>query len=457
MERQHNVARQAPVWVSILVVTLIVGAVGAALATIQRLPNQSTGASGKGALGRESIKDINYFVGLTQPDDTSYSPDGSHIAMLGVYTPCAPTPHQLSPCGHGLAILNSVTGDLERLSPIESLLGLSRAGAAQNGPFLYLDGVGWTPDSAWYGMIYSVFGDPIPSSPDDLQDSGLLLINPATGGSALVRGDSGYFSTLGGLVADHPIWDTTRQTQLPAAPLIPSLLYSWTNSSAPQAMEPPHTPITHLPANVGAFAPVGNPDGGSPFTVWQPGVLIGPGSAGLSGQRGAFVTTFPAWSSVGQRVGVFTAGVSLPVPPRAFGIASAPASVGAPHVPYPDTLLEIPPRDLALTAVQNEIGAYGWAQVAWSPDGSKLASINCYARQGASLEIRDTLSGKVIGSANLTLSQRDPGCRDLAQVAEMDAYPTSNLTIAWAPDGHQLILADRAAATLTMWQVLSNH
>src|SRR5579859_70076 len=119
MDRQSDSTRQAPVWVSILSVTLIVGAVAAALATIQRLPTNSSGASGQGAFGHETILDISYTAGLTRPEGVAYSPDGSRIAVLGEFTPCAPSRRPLSPCGHGLAVFDAVTGDLIRLSPIE--------------------------------------------------------------------------------------------------------------------------------------------------------------------------------------------------------------------------------------------------------------------------------------------------------------------------------------------------
>ena len=288
-----------------------------------------------------------------------------------------------------------------------------------------------------------------------IQDS--CSINPSSGVTNIIRGDSGYFASLGGLSADHPIWDAQGPIQHSPAALTPSLLYTWSDSDYPQAMDPVHTPITHLPAYADSITPVGNPDGRSPFTIWQPGTLIGPGSSDLSGQRSAFVTTFPAWAMDGEQVGVFTAGVSLPTPTRALGVVSAPASVGPPHVTLPDAFISAPPRDIALTSVQESIGAYGWAQVAWSPDGAILASITCYARHGEALELRDTLSGALLGSASLTLSTSDPGCRDLEQPHMMGAYPHPNLSIAWSPDGHQLVLADKSSATLTIWRIISSR
>ena len=454
MDRHSDATRQAPLWLSIVSVALIVGAVAAALAALQRLPATGTGASGEGTLSHENTLDISYVAGLAQPEGLAFSPDGARIATLGVFTPCAPTPHQLSPCGHGLAVFDAVTGGLVRLAPIEPLLGLPTSSvSSQTSSYVSLYGLGWTPDSAWYGLIYSVFNTPTPSTPDDMQDSGLLLINPRSGVASVIRGDSGYFASLGGLSVDHPTWDRAHQSQLPPSAVIPSLLYSWAHSAVPQALDAASTPITRLPANASAFAPVGNPDGTGPFTIWQPGILVGPGSAGLPGQRSAFLTTFPAWSDSGERVGVFTAGVSLPTPARALGTVSAPASVGTPQVSFPNAFIAAPARDMALPRVQQAIGAFGWAQVAWSPDGASLASVTCFARQGERMELRDTLSGALLGQASLSLAAGDPGCRDLGYEQKLGAYPHPNLTIAWSPDGHQLVLADKSAATLTIWQI----
>lgn len=457
MSRADGTVRQAPVWVSVVSVVLIVAAVAGALFALQHLSTTSGGAGGQGALGAKTTLDIGFVAGLAEPQGASYSPDGASIATLGVFTPCEPTPRQLSPCSHGLAIISALTGDLTRLSPIEPLLGIEPSADPASGPYVSLYGVGWTPDSAWFGVIYSVFHTPRPATPDNLDDSGLLLINPHTGAVTIIRGDSGYFATNGGSSADRPIWNTQRRNQSVPAQLMPGLAYSWPNTNVPAAVDPEPGAVARLPDIAGSFSPVGNPNGVGPYTIWQPGVLIGPGSAGLGGQRSAFLTTFSAWSDTGARVGVFTAGVSLPTPDQAMGIISAPASVGKPALLPPDTYIVAPSRDLALTSVQDRIGAYGWAQIAWNPDGSILASVTCYTRHGETLDLRDTVSGSILGQADLELANSDPGCRELGQNRALGAYPHPNLNIAWSPDGHQLALVNAFADTLTIWPVNSIH
>jgi hypothetical protein len=458
MDRHRNGARRGSLWISIISVLLIVGAVAAALAAMQHLPMAGPGFAGQGALSDDVTLDISYVAGLSQPEGVWFTPDGSRIATLGVFTPCPITPHQLPACDHGLAIIDPHTDKLDRISPIEPLLGIQAdTSNGAEGEFVSLYGLGWTPDSAWFGMIFSVFSSPKPQTPNDLLDSGLLLVNPSSGQVNLLRGDSGYFTSLGDLAADHPIWDTQQRTEQSAAPLVPGLAYTWATSTAPQPLDPARAPLTKLPAFADSFAPVGNPDAISLFTAWQPGVLIGPGSFGLSGQRSALITTFPAWSNTSTRVGVFTLGVSLPTPDSAFSVVSAPASVGSPHVTPPDSFIVAPARDPALTSVQNRIGAYGWAMIAWKPDGSALASVNCFSRLGETLEVRETLSGALIGQRELSMSSEDPGCRDLQQAQKLGAYPHPNLSISWSPDGRQLALMDAIADTITTWRYSSSE
>jgi hypothetical protein len=104
----------------------------------------------------------------------------------------------------------------------------------------------------------------------------------------------------------------------------------------------------------------------------------------------------------------------------------------------------IPARDVALAHVQESVGAYGWALVAWNPAGTSLASVTCFARKGQTLELRDTASGAVIGSEPLQLGANDPGCRDAS---------ATNLSMVWAPDGSTLLTIDHSASTLTLWSI----
>lgn len=454
----RNGTRNGSLWISIVSVFLIVGAVAVALATLQQLPANGSDAAGQGALVEGVTLDISYMTAISQLQGVWYSPDGTRIATLGVYPPCSVKPDQLPACDHGLAIIDAHgTHATERVLPIEFSLGIQSNDRTGN-EYVSLYGLGWTPDSAGFGLIYSVFSTPTPQTPNDLLDSGLLLENFNTGQATIIRGDTGYFAALGGLAPDHPIWNIPHEQEQPTLPLTPALAYTWNDTDMPQPAAPAPGPLTKLPPVADSFAPIGSSGGKSPFTIWQPGILIGPGSARLAGQRSAFITTFTAWSNgtanSGQRVGVFTVGVSLPTPAAALSIGGAPANVAAPSLPQPDSLMSAPARDAALTNVLKRIGAYGWALVAWSPAGDALASVTCYDQHGETLELRDTQSGDIIGQQTLPQSHSDPGCRDLAQPQKFGAYPHANLEMAWSPDGSQLALVDSSSATITIWRYM---
>ncbi|HEX5572853.1 MAG TPA: hypothetical protein VFX31_15750, partial [Ktedonobacterales bacterium] len=143
-------------------------------------------------------------------------------------------------------------------------------------------------------------------------------------------------------------------------------------------------------------------------------------------------------------VTTLTEGVTLPTPVKALSAVSAPSGTAGPVLAEPSDMPAVPARDVALAHVQEAVGAYGWAAVAWNPAGSALASVTCFARQGQAVELRDTASGAVIGSSRLKLGAGDPGCADPA---------ASNLSLLWSPDGSRLLAVDAQASTLTLWRV----
>jgi len=452
MERDDRLPGQGPLWLSVVSVALIVAAVIGALAATQRLTFGGFGAPTRNALSSSLAISTATTAGLLQPEGASFSPDGARIALIGAFAPCQQHTPGLPRCGHGLAIYNGHTGALVQVSPIESLLSVTQPSetstlARGSSGYVHLTALGWSPDSAWFAMIYSVFDRPAPTSPDDMLDSGLLLVNPQTGATRIIRGDSGYFAALVGAPGAHPIWRLSGSAvETVGFTPTPGLIYAWGSNGLPFPTYALKTPLTALPANAGARYPVGQPDGSAPFTIWQPGLVIGSGSTGIGGELSAFVTTFASWSADGRHIGQITAGVALPTPAHATSAVSAPAGTAGPTVAEPTTMLPAPARDVALTQVQEAIGAYGWAQVAWNPEGTRLASVVCFARGGQTLQLRDTVSGAVVGSAPLILGVDDPGCADSS---------SANLSMTWAPDGSALLLEDRAASTLTLYRIHS--
>jgi hypothetical protein len=128
-------------------------------------------------------------------------------------------------------------------------------------------------------------------------------------------------------------------------------------------------------------------------------------------------------------------------------------SPGIAPVLMPSSRVAAPPRDAALSAVQHEIGLDGWALVAWNPDGSMLASVNCFASEGQSVEIRSTATGSIVGSSPLRLPKGDAGCSNLGLRASSGTYPGTAYALSWSPNGATLLLSDRVANSFTQWQV----
>lgn len=453
-DRLRTSGPPGPLWLSVLSVALIIAAVIGALAATQRLTFSIFGSPARVALTSSLTVSVNSTAGLIAPQGAAFSPDGSRIAVVGAFTPCHQTTPGLPRCGHGLAIYDAHTGALVQVSPIEPLLDVSvpddTHDAARGAGYVSLTTLGWAPDSTWFGLVYTVFNTSTPTSPDDMLDSGLLLINPQTGATRLIRGDSGYFSALGAPSANHPVWNLTTGAETPSYTPAPGLVFAWNARGLPYPTQTARGAAQTLPANAGPRYPVGQPDGAAPFTIWQPGVLIGAGSAGVGGGRGAFMTTFPSWSADGAHMGALTVGVSLPTPTQATSVVSAPSGQPGPNIVTPDALPAVADRDVALARAQEAIGAFGWAVIAWDPSGGTLASVVCYARTGQSLELRDTTSGAVIGQAALHLSAGDPGCQQAQSASPQDHL---NLTLAWSPDGSELLALDQSAATLTLWHV----
>jgi hypothetical protein len=225
-----------------------------------------------------------------QPQDAAFSPDGTRIAVIGAFTPCTQLTQGLARCGHGLAIYNSAAGAIVQMSPIEPLIGVTTPDVSElrthgTDGYVAVRGLGWSPDSVWFAMAYTVFNTPSPTLPDSMQDSGLLLLNPQTGATQIIRGDTGYFDSLDGATTAHPVWHITRGNQTAGYTTAPGVIFAWGADGLPFPTVGEKNALSELPANAGARYPVGQPDGSAPFTIWQPGLVIGPGSAGVGGGR----------------------------------------------------------------------------------------------------------------------------------------------------------------------------
>jgi WD40 repeat protein len=253
---------------------------------------------------------------------------------------------------------------------------------------------------------------------------------------------------------DRLEWDLTNGTLISSALALPAALsYQWGVHGALLAQTPLNT--TAAPP-APAPGPVGNPDGGAAFTLWQPG-LAAPGylrgSGGITTAPNLYLweSAFAAWSPDGRYLltPVYAGGrVALAGQPAPS--AADLAATGTTKTPI------LPARDTALTRlytamVPDASGAAPDVQsVAWRPDGSVLAAtgVPYFNPDTASLAahtmvtLYDSASGRQLTTLNPAV--------DLSHAlgTPLTGQP---IWLAWSPDGSHLLLLDAAIGTLTIW------
>jgi hypothetical protein len=400
------------------------------------------------------------------PAGAAFSHDGARLAVFGPAAGCdtqGALVRRDQP--HVLAVYDTHAGVIERLIPLDTLVASSLASRspdhARTVRAVRYVGLGWTPDDTRFAALFAAFDTPGPATQDALVASGMVLVNIATGMDTLIHGDGGFFDAPLGSYTGLPIYDIAGAAV--SAPFVSpaGLAFAWSERNQPEAILPlDGQPLRQLPISAGPRYPVGQPGGGATFTLWQPGFVLGPRAsaafAGIHGTTGAFVTTFPTWSPSGTYATLMVAGVALPSPPNMPPAPSATPGAG-PLVLAPDRLTLVPARDAALQAVQREIGANGWAQVAWNPDGSLLASIACVANGHETLTLRDTQTGAIVSAEPLRLTAGDLGCESFTAGEDIGDYAQPNLTLLWSPDGGRVLVSDQHAGQLTLWSVMSAH
>jgi hypothetical protein len=388
---------------------------------------------------------------LACPVDPAFSPDGAHVSLLGALNQCPAEGSDQSASSPrtawALGIFSAETGAPERILPLDSLL-MENGHAPSVTRYASL---GWSPDGHLLAVVYTTFSAHGGAQPGGVTNSGLLLVNAITGEATVIRGDSGFFSALSGVSTGYPIWDISDRSALSGYLPAPGLAYAWSQDGAPAAVQPLHGTLTELPRIAGPLYPIGDPSGGSRFTLWQPGLVIGGRSVGGGLAQSVFVSLIPTWSEDSMWFSVILAEVALTETAETDQRAAVRAPPIAPY-PVPATLGTVPSRDAALEAVRQQVGASGWAVVAWNPAGTRLASVACFAAHPA-LELRDTSAGSLQASARLDLPAGDSGCRAFGDADSFGAYPHPPLMLRWSPDGSRLLLSDRDASALTLWTV----
>lgn len=456
MQRQERPRSPVAMLLGPLVVVVVVASVIGTLAATGRFSAGNGGAAGAGVLGAPITLSTLSTAQLLCPSSAGFSPDGSELAIIGSTNSCHTVPYGLQSFNaHVLALYDAHLGTLQRTVPLDALLGYDPYAprAEQRIQAVRYIGLGWSPAGKDVAVVYATFDSASDITFEHIVDSGLLLIDTTTGRPAAVKGDAGFFSPTG-VYSGYPVWNLGQRVVSPPASPVSGLTYTWTAGGALRPMIPlDGRRLSVLPVSAGAKYPVGDPDGDSTFTVWQPGVLLGSGIVTVGHGRDAFVTAFPSWSVNGTFTTMMLAGAAVPGAGPGQSSATAPNNAALPTVPLPAILPSVPARDAALTSVAAEIGAADWALVAWNPAGSVLASIDCGATGSPTVEVRDTGTGNVLGTAHVPLPAGDAGCREYNAPESLGDYPNPDMTLSWSPDGHTLLVSDERASTLALWQV----
>ncbi|HLJ81792.1 MAG TPA: hypothetical protein VKT52_09925 [Ktedonobacterales bacterium] len=373
--------------------------------------------------------------GLFCATQVAWSPDSTRIAVVGNAVNCSGAASGRTP---GLILVYAVASGklIQRLQPDAAVLALPAiaqkvaANSSAGGTIstLTYQSLTWTPDGQALLMSF------------DLE----LLPNPNTCCTSLYG-----LQRLG--VTDPPrtaIWLDTSSSQF-----APFERWNLLSGAADVPPAPAHATAYQwnadgllVPAGP-ASEPVGAPDGGKAFTIWQPGRLL----FGTTSDKATGATTI-----IVQDIG-WVSNVS-PVSPD--GHYFYPNMTNAGSLVPPSTQQAVvggpvlQPHDQALVALAQQMmqtpspSQNTSTLVAWRPDGIYLAAIAPPTADTAaptaamySVSIYDTASGKVV-------KQIMP---DFTGLSANPVGSGTTVTLAWSPDGSRLLLVDNLYGAITLW------
>lgn len=399
---------------------------------------------------------------LTCIRDSAWSPDGKFVVALGYQSQCAsdqPLSYVYEPgllviysamTGKPLTSMNvddRITSTLHLQSPAIATppAGSSRVDTSKQ--TIEYTRLLWSPNGKQVAIpfIVSIASNLHQSNAgqatwDVARISGLLLIG-ADGQTSQV-----FTHKLSAGEANSGRWDVATGTYLSApssaaqdAPLvlIPALGYSWDANGALMPQTP--LPASNIPSGQ-LLGPIGIPDGGNAFTMWQPARItaLSQGSTTVPGAY-VFVSEFAAWSPDGafltEYVGIYgLLGDVQNVPPATLEQLDPP-------------LPAIPVRDKGLAHVLSQIAASGDKSeyyLAWSHNGNLLAA--------------ETANVGVDGKPNpntvtVTLFECATG-KQLATFHPAPVNTTEDVSptlLQWSPDDSHLLLYDGAIGALVLY------
>ena len=451
--------RRWPRWLVPLVSAVALLAL-AAVAVLHLQPSQTQAPKTRaGSPGAPLALDPETY-GIACLQDAAWSPDSAQIAILGTEQSCAqPIPFSYSYYPTIVVFVDAATG--RRLGQLQPDVTVQRDLHLHAPQYITpMNGAGDSGDLtqqgvSYRGVIWSPDGKRV-ALPFDLQYASA----PAAGGSSepvITSARGVYIGAVDGssarafgatLTTQAPFLDewnvkTGKPVEPPASLglvslvgtvaqlLPPSLTYTWRGDGSlagSGALNPEQAPAR------GPLSPVGNPDGGARFTVWQPATIQANAGDPANPQSAAAFevsSAFLAWSPDGAYLLIASYNWRAQPSKQPVPTAAQLEQEGVANIPL------LPVRDAAMDAMLSpppggqplSVIAGGFA---WSPDGKLLAAL---------------ANGGVNGSqANVTVLIAD--CATGKTLASIKAGSTSaasgNITIgpglAWAPDGKKLLI-----------------
>ena len=378
--------------------------------------------------------------------DSAWSPNSAYIAFLGYEKDCVYGSHVYE---RGLvSIYNGTSGKLVRqFSPDNTIFQLlhSQFPAIHVALDIYYGSILWSPDGRHIALTFSL---------------GLPTRTPLPTGNivgvALVDNGNGHEHVMLSTHANDGLpveWDLQKrqamvQTVIPSLmpslntgtniPDIPAFAYHWgpNGTLVPDFIRGHYLHIPRSKVGKSQIGRIGNPDGDSSFTIWQPGIgmLNTRDSMGGTYAPGIFTwnTNFTAWSP-DERYLITSVNLQgiLQLPDHPLPTWQTLAKFHMDHVSY------FPLRDVAL---QNLLLALNSATfnvvVAWQPAGYVLAA---YDYGMIDLDMYDSATGFEMAL--------------LALPDELRTDLSGTTMLRWSPDGSHLLLFDPELSTVTIWNV----
>lgn len=430
--------RGAIIGVVLLVVVVIASvAVGAHFVSGQRATPPAPKPVVQVNPGDENLGCVNTIV---------WSPDGKQLATLG---------NLQGDCGGGspdsptdaIFIYSAASGKLvQQLHPDPAIFDspaiahfLAENAKPLNPAMLYLQSLAWTPDGHALLMQFNVSVQPSESQTPQNGQSGAA---PSIGGVLRLSVGQTSQATLWRDTAVYPQhpqsangvverWDLREGKAAFVAAPAPATMYRWNSDG------------TLTPAGSAAGKPIGAPNTGQTFTIWQSGRMqLAQAAPSPNGQPAnvpqdiQWFAPFSAISPDGRYYYPYFADYGSLVPPSTKQVVSNESAI-EPHDQALVTLAR------ALSVMTPGPTQYMQTLVTWRPDGRLLATLNSNSSGDITtakftVSIYDTQTGKLV-------KQLTPNFTGL------QSGNSANEQLQWSPDGSHLLLMDNVYGAITIW------